>query len=299
MAKISVIIPCYNVEKYLERCLKSMLDQTFQEWEAICVNDGSPDNSINILERFSKIDNRIKVISQYNQGLSMARNNAMKLATGDYVCCLDSDDALHPQALEIIYTLAQKNSADLVSYKLESHSFNEDEWVSFKGRNREKYALSLNSCTKLYKRSLLEGIEWIPGISFEDVPHTYAVLAKKPKTVVINEILYFYTVDGESIFHSKSNPKQIEDYHKGINSIFDIFDNQNLRAERAFLIKNFVPNILQQQLARCRHADKNMKSKMYEAFGVELRDLNDKKLINWRYHRLIKYMVYLGIMKIY
>ena len=99
--KISIIIPIYKVEKYLQSCLDSVLAQTFKDWEAICVNDGSPDNSGKILTEYAKKDPRIKIITQNNQGPSVARNNGLKQANGKYIFFLDSDDFIHPQLLEI------------------------------------------------------------------------------------------------------------------------------------------------------------------------------------------------------
>ena len=116
MPAISIIIPIYNVEKYLRRCLDSVLNQTFQDWQAICVNDGSPDNSAAILEEYAKKDSRIVVVSKENGGLSDARNVGMKHATGDYILYLDSDDFIHPQTMEIAYSLAVRDGSDIVSF---------------------------------------------------------------------------------------------------------------------------------------------------------------------------------------
>ena len=101
--KISVIIPVYNVEEYLPVCLDSVLAQTFSDFEAVCVNDGSPDNSAAILEKYAKKDARIKVVSRPNGGLSAARNTGLENACGEYIYFLDSDDYIHPQLLEILY----------------------------------------------------------------------------------------------------------------------------------------------------------------------------------------------------
>ena len=92
MPAISVIIPIYNVEKYLRRCLDSVLNQTFSDWEAICVNDGSPDGSAAILSEYAARDARFKIVNKPNGGLSDARNAGMAVATGDYILYLDSDD---------------------------------------------------------------------------------------------------------------------------------------------------------------------------------------------------------------
>lgn len=116
MPKISVIIPIYNVEKYLRRCLDSVLNQTFTDWQAICVNDGSPDNSDKILDEYAKKDSRFIVVNKKNGGLSDARNVGMEHATGDYILYLDSDDFIHPQTMEIAYSLAVRDGSDIVSF---------------------------------------------------------------------------------------------------------------------------------------------------------------------------------------
>ncbi len=116
MPAISIIIPVYNVEKYLRRCLDSVLNQTFTDWEAICVNDGSPDGSAAILSAYAARDARFKVITQENGGLSDARNTGIKHATGEYILYLDSDDFIHPQTLEITHFLARRDNSDIVSF---------------------------------------------------------------------------------------------------------------------------------------------------------------------------------------
>ena len=116
MPAISVIIPIYNVEKYLRRCLDSVKNQTFPDWEAICVNDGSPDNSAEILEEYAKKDARFKIVNKENGGLSDARNAGMAVASGKYILYLDSDDFIHPQTMEIAYSLALRDGSDIVSF---------------------------------------------------------------------------------------------------------------------------------------------------------------------------------------
>lgn len=307
MPKVSIIIPCYKVEKYLKRCLDSVLAQTFCQWEAICVDDGSPDECGAILDQYAKCDYRIKVIHQENQGLSMARNNGMKLAQGDYIYFLDSDDAMHPQLLEIAYGLAQKHNAELVCFntykgnkeKFEINEINPSKIKTkvtnnpiFLGSRKEKYSIHYNVWTKLYKKELLNGLDFISGIHFEDFPHTYAVLARKPKTVVTPTKMHFYTDNGESISNKKGNPKQIRDYHVGINSIYEIYKAPELKKEFAFLKRNFIPNILKQQLGRCNRSDATNKPLMFEEFTKELVDLNNKGLISWRGHKLSRYWIY-------
>ncbi len=116
MPAVSVIIPIYNVEKYLRRCLDSVLNQTFSDWEAICVNDGSPDGSAAILSEYAAKDDRFKIVNKENGGLSDARNAGMQVAKGEYILYLDSDDFIHPQTLEITYYLAKHDNSDIVSF---------------------------------------------------------------------------------------------------------------------------------------------------------------------------------------
>ena len=117
MPRISVIIPIYNVEKYLRRCLDSVLAQTFSDWQAICVNDGSPDNCDKILAEYAARDNRFIIVNKENGGLSDARNVGMKHATGEYILFLDSDDFIHPQTMELTYLISQRDDTDIVSFR--------------------------------------------------------------------------------------------------------------------------------------------------------------------------------------
>lgn len=116
MSKISVIIPMYKVEKYLKRCLDSVQNQTFTDWQAILVDDGSPDNSGKIAEEYAAYDKRFVVVHKENGGLSDARNVGMQYADGQYIMFLDSDDFIHPQTMEIAFGVAVKNKADVVSF---------------------------------------------------------------------------------------------------------------------------------------------------------------------------------------
>lgn len=114
--KISIIIPMYNVEKYLRRCLDSVKNQTFTDWTAVCVDDGSPDRSGEIAEEYAATDKRFIVVHKENGGLSDARNAGMPHARGEYIMYLDSDDFIHPQTMEIAYNAITKNKSDVASF---------------------------------------------------------------------------------------------------------------------------------------------------------------------------------------
>ena len=143
MVKLSVIVPCYNVEKYLSECLDSILNQTFEDIEIICINDGSTDNTQDILDSYLKKDKRIKVISQHNQGLSMARNVGLKNVTGEYVTFIDSDDYFELTAFEETLKIVEEKSLDLLIFKL--INFDAD---TFEGE-RELFQMQIELAKKL------------------------------------------------------------------------------------------------------------------------------------------------------
>jgi Glycosyltransferases involved in cell wall biogenesis len=114
--KISVIIPVYNASKYLKRCLDSIKNQTYSNWEAICVDDGSTDNSLDILNEYASKDSRFKVIAKSNGGVSDARNVGMDNVTGDYVMYVDSDDFIHHQTMELACAFVKRDGSDIISW---------------------------------------------------------------------------------------------------------------------------------------------------------------------------------------
>ncbi|MBF8457260.1 glycosyltransferase [Kaistella sp. G5-32] len=120
MPKVSVIIPVYNTAKYSEECLESVIRQTFTDLEIICINDGSIDSSLHILEKFATLDSRIVIIDQKNQGVSAARNAGLKIAKGKYVGFVDSDDTVTPDYFQTLYETAEQTRSDLVFSKLEN-----------------------------------------------------------------------------------------------------------------------------------------------------------------------------------
>lgn len=117
MIVISVVIPVYNSQKFIKRCIDSILDQTFSDFEVICVDDGSTDKTYDILSEYSLLHNNIKVVRQQNLGQGSARNQGVALAKGEYVKFVDADDFLHPQALQILYRTAKETDADIIVCK--------------------------------------------------------------------------------------------------------------------------------------------------------------------------------------
>jgi len=309
MPKISVIMPVYNVEKYLKRAVKSVLSQTFEDFELICVNDGSPDNSLKILEEYGAKDARIKIISQENKGLSVARNVGLKEACGEWVYFFDSDDALHPQAFELCLMAASRYDADMVCFdyqKSDGKSYHPTVIDAAKVKAKVSknpldyafktgaYRISFNVWTKLYKRAIVENISFIKGIHFEDCPHTFAVLQKHPKTAIMQEKLYFYTVNPASISNQKASPKQIEDYFEVIKYTYGVYQNTNdLKVIRKYLF----PKLLRTQLRRLKKAPNDVRPLMTQVFKKELWYLADKNMLSPLSCGIFKYLEYMKILK--
>ena len=120
-AKVSVIVPIYNVEKYLDKCINSLRNQTLNDIEIILVDDESPDNCPYICDKYAALDSRIKVIHKKNEGLGYARNSGLKISTGEYIVFVDSDDYIELDTLEKCYFIAKENDYDFVKYNLIRH----------------------------------------------------------------------------------------------------------------------------------------------------------------------------------
>lgn len=239
MQKISIIIPVYNVEQYLSGCLDSVLAQTYQNFEAVCINDGSLDNSLAILEEYAQKDERIKIISQKNKGLSGARNTGLDNASGDYIFFLDSDDYLHPQTLELLLQAIFKDNANLAvcqmktTHQLYHHidaklvaktqSFENPLKKVFK----EGLKVKTSACNKLYHKELIGKTRFIEGIIWEDAPFSAVILDRAQKIVVVDEDLYFYYMSETSTSRSPMNAKKMMSYFEAIEFLYKYFKEQN------------------------------------------------------------------------
>ncbi|MBR2579012.1 MAG: glycosyltransferase [Clostridia bacterium] len=235
---VSVIIPVYKVEDYLDDCLNSVQNQTYKDIEIICVNDGSPDNSGEILKRHQKKDKRIKIINQENQGISVTRNVGMKAATGNWIYFLDSDDLIVPYTLEKAVESAKQYDAEIVNFKYEDFSQHlrpdlsekqyqglgkrlvevKDKENPFKVFNLDK----VNVWQNLYKRSFLEenNIKFEKGIICEDVLFTWKCELCAKKMVKDDNVYYLYRY-GRVGSIMNSDFKKIE---KRLESFFTIIE---------------------------------------------------------------------------
>lgn len=207
---VSVIVPCYKVEQYLPNCIGSIINQSYDNWELILVDDGSPDKCGDICDEYAKQDNRIKVVHKENGGLSSARNAGMKIMKGDFVTFLDSDDYLHKETLKTFVGYAEKYNVQLV--QCDFVRGDETKFPIWKGDEKiteydnhtifTKFAAKIIVCGKLYKRDLLDGITMPEGIINEDDWTTWKLYYRASKIIVTNRPLYYYTVNHNSIMSS-------------------------------------------------------------------------------------------------
>lgn len=238
----SIIIPVYNVALYLPACLDSVQAQTFPVFEVICVNDGSTDDSLNIIEQYAAKDSRIKVVSQANAGLSAARNTGMLAATGEFVLFLDSDDWLEPQALERLASIIE--GQDMICFNgrryLEDYGKYEEADTLTPEQNisgweyYNKYSLQHRNfafvCVvlRLYRRDfLIENNLWFAeGIFHEDNRFTPLACFFAKNVRVINDTLYNYRIRSSSITTTR-NLKRDKDMLETANMLSSFFISKN------------------------------------------------------------------------
>ena len=237
--KFSIILPIYNVEKYLKVALDNLKNQTFSDFEAICVNDGSPDNSLAILEEYAKLDSRFKIINQENQGQGAARNNALKVARGEYIMYLDPDDFWSNNTLEEIYSAFTNHDVDIVQFNfvLCEESDGKDievrklhEWIAknFNFKLNHEQIFKWNDITKnvlpdlisivwdkAYTRKFLieNNIKCGENRISEDVIFSISSTLKAKSIIYLNNVLYHYRMRAGSVMQSVSK------------NALDMFDN--------------------------------------------------------------------------
>lgn len=260
--KFSVIIPVFNSEKFIERCLESLQAQTYGDWEAICVDDGSTDSSAEMLDRISAQDNRIKVMHTANEGVSVARNVAMREVEGDYVTYLDSDDFLHPQTFEICNKIIKEENPDIIAYTYDrKYRRNEliKNMVHLPGSRKKKYAKydvdnleykvtddiykyateysrpnlpnedrkwAVKHCQPwrcMYRKGLVARLKFIRGIIYEDMPWWGEVLLNVKKAVILNLPLYFYYPNPWGHILSADQSYRIKSLEKAIAASEDFY----------------------------------------------------------------------------
>ncbi len=243
---ISVIIPVYNAEKYLERCIKSVVNQSYKNLEIILINDGSTDDSDKICDKWSKLDTRINIIHKVNEGVSVARNTGLDVATGEYIAFVDSDDYIREDYINKLLEYIIKFDVDISCCKYVNIDENVNEIKSYKNDDRimcdevilgEDYIINVITnntlpvmWNKLYKRKIFDNLRFERDVLAEDYLILLKMINKEHRIVFTDEVLYYYLIRNNSLtsgFNKKFN----------LDRVNHIFENEE------FLINKFGESI--------------------------------------------------------
>lgn len=234
MPKISIIVPVYKVEKYLNKCIDSVLCQTFTDFELILVDDGSPDNCPKICDEYAKKDKRVVVLHKENGGLSDARNKGIDIARGEYIAFIDSDDFVAPDTYEHAYSLIKEHNAEMVIF--DAIILNEGQNVEFtdakncvvmdKNKALEEMIVnrkfSVNAWNKLYKKELFNCLRYPKGMLYEDLALTYKLI-DLCKTVVYTDAKKYAYLQRTSSIMGQTGYKMKRDKVVIVSEMIDYF----------------------------------------------------------------------------
>ena len=267
--KVSVIVPVYNVEDYIEKCLLSIQKQTLKDFECLIIDDGSPDNSIEKAKALIGNDARFAISHKVNGGLSDARNYGLDLAIGDYVCFVDSDDYIEEDMLEKVYDNAVENDSDIVCFDL-SYVYEDgrrevskgaDFKVSSYEENDEIIFINNSANNKLYRRKFMKDRSFIKGMWYEDLASVPVWLAKAKRVSYVAEPLYNYVQRDGSISHS-ADPR-IFDVYKAISRIkeelnLDSYDVNGLYLKHCLVATTLRIRGIEDKKVRREYFEKNI-----------------------------------------
>lgn len=242
---VSVIIPVYNVESYVGRCIESILGQTYENLEIILINDGSKDNSLEVCRKYANRDSRIRIVSQQNAGCSAARNTGLSIATGQYISFVDSDDYVHSEYIEYLLDLCKRYNCQVsqVQYTYVYDDPSENSWQSIVraslNKNEEHViekkwtfqdlftsksrSYRVIACGKLYSRELFETYRFPVGKLYEDEDASFFLGYNAQNLVISSRHMYFYFMSQGSITRNNNNYVNWDflDHHKKIISFLE------------------------------------------------------------------------------
>jgi len=240
---ISVIVPVFKVEKYLKKCVDSIINQTYKNLEIILVDDGSPDGSPQMCDEYMNIDSRIKVIHKKNGGLSSARNAGLRVANGEYIGFVDSDDYIAPNMYEKLFNCIIETHSDLVigNYKFvdeaglpiqqQTESPIKDElltgYEALEKLNEDGWWYFITAWNKIYRKSIFDEIKFPEGKLHEDVFVAHEIFTRCEKIVTMQEILYLYVQRQGSIMSGVKSIKHLDEAEAFSNRCF-FYEKNNL-----------------------------------------------------------------------
>lgn len=258
MEKVSIIVPVYNVEEYLEKCICSIINQTYQNIEIIIINDGSTDNSRQICEKYARMDTRIKLINKKNGGLSSARNCGIKNASGNYILFVDSDDYIEKNTVETFLQKIEQKKLEVIigNAYVDDAKGNEEKFIKKRDKNQNvvsgiDYLINKNKksffcvfvCINMYRRDFIlqNNLFFKEGILHEDEDWTPRVFMKAKKVKGIDFVFYHYIKHREnSITNSKDKTRNMIDLLYIYTSLEKEINNSNLTKKQSAEILDYL-----------------------------------------------------------
>ena len=290
MPKVSVIVPVYNVEKYLERCINSLVNQTLQDIEIIFVDDGSTDSSKIIIEKYLNLHReKIKYYYKKNGGLSSARNYGIPHAKGEYIAFLDSDDYIEPTMYEEMYNIAKKENSDMVECDFIWKYPDKQKYDCGQIYNSKKEAIEkarVVAWNKLIKRDILgkEKIEFPFGLRYEDVEFFYKLIPSLNKISFVKKYFIHYVQRNNSIVNTQNSKTM--DIFKVLDNVIEYYKKNNYYQEyKEQLEYTYTRLLLCSSLKRMCKIDNKDERKM--ALDKTWNSLNTK-FPNWKKNKLLK-----------
>ena len=285
MPDVSIIVPIFNAEKYLNKCLDSLLNQTKEELEFILINDGSTDNSEKIIKNYN--DKRIKYYKQKNQGIGKTRNFGIEKACGKYIMFLDSDDYLEKNATKLMFDKAFSTNSDLVIcdyYKVKNDIKEEQNLINFKTTTLKEspsllYDINLAPWNKIYKSSLIKenNIRFVENLKYEDVPFVAEALDKAKKITKLNRCLNYYVIHNNS--ETTVRDEKVFDILKILDLIRKYFQNKpyikdTLNKLTVRIITNYT---IQQRVQKNKKMGMTFIDEAFKYLEKEVPDYKDNK----------------------
>lgn len=310
MVKISVVIPIYNASEFLGDAFDCLLNQTFTDFELICVNDGSKDDSLEILNDYASKDSRIKVIDKENGGCGSARNRGLDEASGDYIYFFDPDDILEKNTFELAYDSASENDSDMVVFKANvfdkngisnrnvffyyNKTIKKEKFGHLEFSDIKEYVLKGGYApwSKLYKKEFLDSYDdfrFNLGLAFDDVPFHVKSMIRAKRISFVNKILYHYRVDNENSVNSTSSNGF--DIFKIVDLVEDILKTENRFDELKSEFYNFkVVHILLYIISTDSEEYYNMARERFK--NIDRTYLENNNSLSSRYDLVLKHEDY-------
>lgn len=288
MPKISVIVPVYNVEKYIKKCLDSLVNQILHDIEIIVVDDGSTDSSAEIIKEYVDMYKNVKYYKKENGGLSDARNYGLQYATSKYVAFLDSDDYVDINLYKLMYEKAKKEDSDMVEcnfYWAYPRKNKKDIGVRYSNKKEMIEKARVVAWNKIYKKEVLDmaKVEFPKGLRYEDVEFFYKLVPYIEKVSFVKKPLIYYVQRKESIINTQN--EKTKDIFTVLNNVITYYKNKNIYEKYKEVLEFTYARILLcssfRRIAKIK--DKNVRNKLLNETWIEL----NQNFPNWKQNKIL------------